>query len=69
MDQALIKQINQRIKEELLKKEMETLRYALGEVEKIANKRHPDLAGLQTDLQGLVRKLQNRLQQLKVSGM
>lgn len=65
MDATLIKQINQRVQEELLKKEIETVQYALTEVEKILRKKHQDLAGLTSDLQGLVQKLQNRLKQLK----
>lgn len=67
MDAALVKQINQRVQEELLKKEIETVQYALSEVEKIVRKRHQDLAGLTSDLQGLVQKFQNRLRQLKSS--
>ncbi|MBI5606163.1 MAG: hypothetical protein HY879_22745 [Deltaproteobacteria bacterium] len=67
MDQGLIKQINQRIQAELLKKEIEVVQYGLGELERIAGKKHQDLAGLQVDLKALIQKYQNRLKMLKTS--
>jgi hypothetical protein len=67
MDPELIKQINQRLQEELLKKEIETVQYSLAELERLMEKRHQDLASLQVDLKGLIQKYQNRLKQLKAS--
>jgi hypothetical protein len=67
MDPGLIKQINQRLQEELLKKEMEWVQYSLAELERLMEKRHQDLASLQVDLRGLIQKHQNRLKQLKTS--
>jgi len=67
MDPGLIKQINQRVQEELLKKEMEVVQYGLAELERVLEKRHQDLASLQVDLKNLVQKYQNRLKQLKAS--
>ena len=67
MDAGLVKQINQRVQEELLKKEIEVVQYGLNEVEKILEKRHQDMASLQTDLKALVQKFQNRLRILKTS--
>ncbi|MGC1401583.1 MAG: hypothetical protein WA974_01505 [Thermodesulfobacteriota bacterium] len=67
MDLELIKQINQRVQEELRKKEVEVVQYGLTELERILGKRHQGLAGLQSDLQGLIQKYQNRLKMLKTS--
>lgn len=67
MDQGLIKQINQRVQAELLKKEIEVVQYGLGELERIVGKKHQDLAGLQVDLKALIQKYQNRLKMLKTS--
>ena len=67
MDPGLIKQINQRVQEELLKKEIEVVQYGLTELERLIEKRHQDMASLQVDLRGLVQKFQNRLKTLKTS--
>jgi hypothetical protein len=67
MDPELFKQINQRVQEELLKKEMEVVQYSLTEVEHLIGKRHQDMASLQADLKGLAQKFQNRLKILKTS--
>lgn len=69
MDQALIKQINQRLQEELSKKEIEVVQYWMSEVERILAKRHQDMASLQVDLRALDQKFQNRLKILKTAGM
>ncbi len=69
MDPGLIKQINQRIREELLKKEIEVVQYGLTELERLIEKRHQDIASLQVDIQGLAQKFQNRLKILKSSGI
>jgi len=65
LDVALIRQMNQRVQEELVKKEMEVVQYWLGEIQRVADKRHQDLSGLQIDLKALVQKIQNRLKTLK----
>ncbi|HMK65040.1 MAG TPA: hypothetical protein VK564_04545 [Thermodesulfobacteriota bacterium] len=67
MDPALVKQINQRVQEELLKKEIEVVQYGLSELERLMEKRHQDLASLQGDIRNLIQKHQNRLKQLKTS--
>ena len=41
MDPALIKQINQRVQEELRKKEIEVVQYGLTELERILGKKTP----------------------------
>lgn len=65
LDVALIRQMNQRVQEELAKKEMEVVQYWLGEVQRVLDKRHQDLSSLQLDLKALVQKIQNRLKTLK----
>ncbi|HSO72451.1 MAG TPA: hypothetical protein VLR91_07380 [Thermodesulfobacteriota bacterium] len=65
LDVALIRQMNQRVQEELAKKEMEVLQYWLGEAQRALEKRHQDLSGMQLDLKALVQKMQNRLKTLK----
>ena len=67
MDPGLIKQINQRIQEELLKKEIEVVQHGLTELERLIEKRHQDIASLQVDIKGLAQKFQNRLKILKTS--
>jgi hypothetical protein len=67
MDPGLFKQINQRVQEELLKKEIEVVQYGLTEVERLIGKRHQDMASLQVDLKALAQKFQNRLKTLKNS--
>jgi len=67
MDPGLLKQINQRVQEELLKKEIEVVQYGLTELERLLEKRHQDLASLQLELKGLIQKYQNRLKILKTS--
>lgn len=67
MDPGLLKQINQRVQEELLKKEIEVVQYSLTELERLIEKRHQDMASLQVDLKGLAQKFQNRLKILKTS--
>ncbi len=69
MDQGLIKQINQRLQEELLKKEIEVVQYGLSELERLIEKRHQDVASMQVDIRGLAQKFQNRLKILKTSGI
>jgi hypothetical protein len=65
LDVALIRQMNQRIQEELAKKEMEPVQYWMGEIQRVLDKRHQDLAGMQLDLKAVVQKIQNRLKTLK----
>jgi TATA-binding protein-associated factor Taf7 len=65
LDQALIRQMSERVQEELTKKEMETVQNWLGELERILEKRHRDMASLQLDLTGLRQRFQNRLKMLR----
>jgi len=65
MDQALIRQLQQKVEEELQKRERALLEYWLEELKKIDAKRPRDLAGLQADLKNLISRMENRLRHLK----
>lgn len=68
MDPALIRQMSQRVQEELNKKETEVVQYWLGELVRLLEKRHRDMASLQLDLKALQQKFENRLKMLKSAG-
>lgn len=65
MDPALIRQLQQKVEEELQKRERALLEFWLEELKKIDAKRHRDLAGLQTDLKNLIGRMETRLRQVK----
>lgn len=65
MDEALLRQLRQRVEEELRQREIGFLEYWLEEVRKIDARRHQELAGLQSDLKGLIGRMDTRLRTLK----
>ena len=65
MDEALLKQLKQRVEEELRQREMALMEFWLKELKTIDAKRHRDLAGLQTDLKGLIARMETRLRSVK----
>jgi predicted component of type VI protein secretion system len=65
MDPALLKQLKERVEGELRQREAALLEFWLAELKKIEAKRHRDLAGLQSDLKGLVTRMETRLSRLK----
>jgi hypothetical protein len=67
MDEALIKQLKNRVEEELQKRERALLEFWLEEMKTIMAKRHKELAGLQSDLKTFVTRLETRLRTLKGS--
>ncbi len=67
MDEALVKQLKQKIAGELRQREMEFITYYLEELLKIEGKRHQELAALQNDLKQLINRVQNRLKTLKTT--
>ena len=67
MDEALIKQLKNRVEEELQKRELALLEFWLEEMKTIMSKRHKELAGLQSDLKNFVTRLETRLRTLKGS--
>jgi hypothetical protein len=65
MEQALVKQLKQKVEEELRQREMALLEFWLQELKKIDARRHRDLAGLQNDLRGFVTRMETRIRALK----
>lgn len=65
MDEALVKQLKQRVEEELRQREMGFLEYWLEQLKKIEAKRHKELAALQSDLRGLIGRMETRRRGLK----
>lgn len=67
MDEALIRQLKNRVDEELRKRELALLEFWLEEVKAINAKRHKELAALQSDLKNFVTRMETRLRTLKGS--
>ena len=67
MDEALIKQLKNRVEEELRQREVALLDFWLQEFQNIMAKRHKELAGLQSDLKSFVARMETRLRTLKGS--
>jgi hypothetical protein len=67
MDEALIKQLKNRVEEELRQRELALLEFWLEEFKNIVAKRHRELAGLQSDVKSFVARMETRLRTLKGS--
>lgn len=67
MNEALVKQLREKMEQELRRRELEFVSFWLEELQKIDAKRHRDLAALQNDLKNLIGRLQNRLKILKTA--
>jgi Skp family chaperone for outer membrane proteins len=67
MDEALIRQLKNRVEEELRQRELAILEFWLQELKNIMAKRHKELAGLQSDLKAFVARMETRLRTLKGS--
>jgi hypothetical protein len=67
MDAALIKQLKNRVEEELRQREVALLDFWLQEFKNIIGKRHTELAGLQSDVKGFIARMETRLRTLKGS--
>jgi hypothetical protein len=65
MDQALIKQLKQRVEDELRQRELALLEFWLQELKNIDAKRHKELAALQSDLRNFISRVETRLRTLK----
>jgi hypothetical protein len=65
MDEALVRQLKQRVDEELRKRELAFLEFWLEELRKIDSRRHKELAGLQSDLKNLMVRMETRQRTLK----
>ena len=67
MDEAQIRQLKNRVEEELRKRELALLEFWLEEMKTIMAKRHKELAALQSDLKNFVTRMETRLRTLKGS--
>lgn len=67
MDEALVKQLKQRVETELRQRECEFVEFWLAELMKIDAKRHQELAAFQNDVKNLISRMQNRLKNLRTS--
>ncbi|OGP75634.1 MAG: hypothetical protein A2Y80_07020 [Deltaproteobacteria bacterium RBG_13_58_19] len=65
MDPTQLKQLQQKVAEELRQREIALLEYWLLELKNIDAKRHRDLAGLQSDFKALLGRMDTRLRRLK----
>jgi hypothetical protein len=67
MDEALIKQLKNRVEEELRQRELALLEFWLQEFKNIMAKRHKELAGLQSDVKNFITRMETRVRTLKGS--
>jgi hypothetical protein len=65
MDPVQLKQLKQKVEEELRQRELTLMEYWLKELQAIEAKRHRDLASLQSDLRTLSDRMSTRLRRLK----
>lgn len=65
MDEALVKQLKQRVEDELRQRETAILEFWFKELKAIQAKHHRDLAGLQTDFKAFISRVETRLRRLK----
>ena len=66
-DSTLLKGIKKKVEEEMAKKEIETILYWKGEIEKILAKRPESLGTFQMEIQNFIQRMQNRIKMLKSS--
>ena len=64
VDQALVREMQKRLGEQLGKKEREVLEYWRGELDKLLKRRHQDLAALSNGLKTLRERMDQRLSML-----
>ena len=64
---AWAKEMKKKVEEEIARKEMETVLYWKGEVDKILVKRPESLATLQIEVRNLLQRMLNRIRVLKTS--
>ena len=66
MDEAaLIRQLKQKVEEELRQREIAFLEFWLQELKALDAKRHKELAALQSDLRNFIQRMETRLRLLK----
>jgi len=67
MDEALIRQLKNRVEEELRQRELALLEFWLQELKNVMAKHHKELAGLQSDVKTFIARMETRLRTLKGS--
>jgi len=67
MDEALIRQLKNRVEEELRQRELALMEFWLQELKNIMAKHHKELAGLQSDVKSFIARMETRLRTLKGS--
>jgi hypothetical protein len=65
MDPVHLKQLKQKVEEELRQRELALLEFWIKELEALEAKRHRDLASLRTDLKTLTDRMETRYRRLK----
>lgn len=65
MDPVQLKQLKQKVEEELRQRELALLEYWLNELKSLEAKRHRDLASLQNDLRAFIDRMTTRWRRLK----
>ncbi len=65
MDPVQLKQLKKKVEEELRQRELALLEFWLKELKAIEDKRHRDLASLQSDLRNLANRMETRFRSLK----
>jgi len=68
MDEALIRQLKQKVDEELRQREVALLEFWLQELKAVDAKRPKELAALQSDLRNFLNRMETRLRTLKTRG-
>lgn len=66
-ESAWAKEMKKKVEEEMVRKEIETVLYWRGEMEKILVKRPESLATFQIEIQNFLQRMQNRVRALKSS--
>jgi hypothetical protein len=64
---AWVKSMRKKVEDEMAKKEIETLLYWKGEVEKILGRRPESLGTFQFEIQNFIQRMQNRIKVVKNS--
>ena len=69
MDKAFVEQMQRKIEKQLVQKEIEVLKFWQEEVEKLLHKKSESLSALLQEFGELSKKMKNRLEVVKRSGI
>jgi len=65
LDPKILNKIKQKVQEEIVKRERETVEYWLGELIKVYQKNHQTLAEFKADIRQFIDRMKTRLEVLK----